>query len=100
MRKFTEFVIPWECETRQDLLLDVEPDEAYLMANEGKVYGLYFTDGGSVGLDLRNTEGQYKLKWIDIFKGEWANETTISGGDIQKIETPDKWGWAAVITKI
>jgi hypothetical protein len=100
MRKFTESVIPWESETRQDLLSDVETDEAYILANEGKVYGLYFTDGGSVGLNLKNAQGQFKLKWIDIFKGEWAGEATISSGAIVKIDAPGKLGWAAVITKI
>lgn len=100
MRKFTRFVIPWKCETRQDLLTDVEPDEAYLMAREGGVYGLYFTDGGSVGLNLTTAKGKFSLQWIDIYKGEWAVETTLSGEAVVKIEAPGELGWAAVIRKL
>lgn len=80
MRIFTDIIKPWECEPRQDLLKEREEDEAYLMAKEDEMYGLYFPQAsGSVGLDLRKVAGSCKVQWIDIGKGQ-VLETKKSKG--------------------
>jgi hypothetical protein len=99
MRKLTSLVKPWDCQTRQDLLSARATDEAYLMADTGMAYGLYFTDGGSVGLDLTGYTGGFDVRWISLATGEWANETAIVGGGIVTISAPSSDGWAAAIVK-
>ena len=102
MRIFTDLIVPWESLPRQDLLSDREEDEAYLMANEGSMYGIYFPKGkGSVGLDLTNYEKTFKLKWIDIGNGQVVMESEINGESVISIETPYnvKYGWACTIIK-
>ena len=42
----------WDVTPHLELLSDRESDEAYLAARPGESYALYFTDGGSVTLDL------------------------------------------------
>jgi hypothetical protein len=48
----------WEVEEANELLSDRPRNEAYVAARAGAAYALYFTDGGSVGLDLRAAPGQ------------------------------------------
>ena len=60
---------------------------------------LYFTDGGSVGLDLSRVHGKFILQWIDIGKGESFGEHAFSAGRVIPITAPAKGGWVAAITK-
>lgn len=80
-----------------DLLSDREPDEAYLSAKEGEKYVIYFTDGGTVKLDLRQYDKPFILKWISVNSGEWGSESTFKGGNYQEITAPDKGGWFGMI---
>ncbi|MEX2564463.1 MAG: hypothetical protein WD431_00810 [Cyclobacteriaceae bacterium] len=76
-------------------------NEAYLMAKEGAMYGLYFPKGsGAIGLDLRNFPGLYQIQWIEIGKGRVAMESEIDGGGIISIAAPYEvdYGWACAIT--
>lgn len=101
MRIFTDLIVPWESVPRQDLLTDREKDEAYLMAKEGSIYGLFFPKGsGSVGLDLQVFSESFKLQWIDIGVGKVVIEEEIEGGSVILIETPYEvnFGWACAIT--
>lgn len=102
MRIFTDVIIPWECEPRQDLLLNRIEDETYLLANEGKSYGLYFLKGsGSVELDIINFPGKYKVQWIDIGLGEVVMVNELNVEDVLKLTVPydNKYGWACCLTK-
>ncbi len=98
-RKLQSEVELWDVEPRLDLLRDRGEDEAYLGAKAGEKYALYFTDGGSVGLDLEEASGAFHLKWINISSGEWAGEATLAGGGVVTIQAPGKGGWAAAIVK-
>ena len=53
--------------------------EAFLAARPGQADALYFTEGGSVRLDLRNCPGKYDLRWIDITTGQWAQQSSLKG---------------------
>ena len=94
------YVTFWEIEPRMDLLRDREPNEAYLAAKHGEKYLLYFTYGGSLGLDLSDVPGNYTLRWIGLTEGLiWGKEENIKGGSVVKITAPFKGGWVAAITK-
>ncbi|UCD27810.1 MAG: hypothetical protein JSV03_11985 [Planctomycetota bacterium] len=97
VRKVETLVKFWDVESHQELLSDRGKDEAYLIARPGDAYVLYFTSGGSVGLNMKRYDKDFRLKWIDISTGEWGKETHIRGGKIVQIKTPGKGPYAAVI---
>jgi hypothetical protein len=107
----------WEVQPHNDLLSDREtfevdvPDydfakkpfvygEGYLAANPGQKYVLYFTQGGSVRLNLTAYSAvNFKLYWIDIDSGEWGPSQTFMGGSNIKITAPGSSAWVAAIVK-
>ena len=99
MRKLGSIIKLWDVTPQMHLLSDRDSDEAYVAAEVGKQYALYFPDGGSVDLDFSDYEGAFKLKWICIGTGEWGEEATVAGGDIVTISAPDNGGWAAAIVR-
>jgi hypothetical protein len=98
-RKLESVIKLWEVEPANDLLRDRENNEAYLAARPGKAYALYFTDGGSVGLDLSNAPGRFEVRWIDIATGEWAKRETLEGGAVRTLNAPAKGHWVAAIVR-
>lgn len=57
-------------------------------AELGRAYALYFTDGGSVGLDLDGAPGRFDVRWIDIGTGDWGKRDTIQGGSVVTVSAP------------
>jgi len=100
IRKLESQMKMWEIEPHLELLENRETDEAYLSADPGKKYALYFTDGGSVGLDLKDCKQSFKLKWLDLKTGNWGNEITVNGGGVVQISAPGKGGWLATIIRL
>jgi hypothetical protein len=62
-------------------------------------YVLYFTDGGSVRLDLRGHKGAWQLRWVDITRGTWGDSVNVKGDAFRQITAPQAGGWVAVLTK-
>jgi hypothetical protein len=102
-RKVESKVKFWNVEPRMSLLTERQSDEAYLAADPGKDYILYFTKngGGSVGLKLDSyPDTKFNLSWINIGTGEWGPTATISGGSTVTIERPDGSShWVATIVR-
>jgi len=98
-RKLESLVELWDLEPANDLLSDRAENEAYLAAQPGRAYALYFTDGGSVGLDLRKAEGPFEVRWINIGTGEWDQRATLRGGSVATIAAPANGHWVAVVVK-
>ncbi|MFO7668454.1 MAG: DUF6298 domain-containing protein [Bacteroidales bacterium] len=99
LRKVETLVKLWEVAPRMDLLSQRESDEAYLSAEEGEKYILYFTQGGAVNLDLKPYDKSYHLNWISVSSGEWGGEAAFRGGTSREITAPDQGGWFAVIKR-
>jgi len=102
VRKIESKVKFWDVEPRLDLLKNRQTDEAYLAANPGQAYILYFTAGGSgsVGLDLTDHANKdFDLSWVDIGSGEWGATATVSGGSTVTINRPGPGHWAAAIVR-
>lgn len=99
----------WEIEPHMELLSDRQSNEAYLAAKPGQSYALYFTDGGSVGLDLTGAEGAFNITWISVSMGITTRSSaaggyrlmdeTIRGGRVVTLSAPYKGGWVAAIVK-
>ena len=99
----------WDITPQMDLLSDRESNEAYLAARPGESYALYFTNGGSVGLDLSGATGSFDVTWISVSMGITTQTSqvgryrlmnkTIKGGGVVKLSAPYKGGWVAAIVK-
>jgi len=102
-RKVETRVKFWDVEPRQDLLTNRQSDEAYLAANPGKAYILYFTKngGGAVGLKLNSfPDTTFELRWVDVGTGNWGASKTISGGRTVTIDRPNASShWVATIVR-
>lgn len=98
-REVEKLIRFWHIEPRMNLLSDRREDEAYLAAQPGRQYVLYFTDGGSVGLNLKGAQGKFQLRWMNIKTGKWADSSTIAGGKVVTIKTPNKGPWTAAIVR-
>ena len=102
-RKVESRVKFWDVKPRLDLLSNRQPDEAYLAADPGKAYILYFTKngGGSVGLDLDTyPDTTFELRWVNISTGVWGRTETLAGGGTATINRQDSSAhWIAVIVK-
>ena len=97
VRKIETLVKFWDISPRMELLSEREPDQVYLSTKEGEKYVIYFTEGGTVKLDLRQFSKTFVMKWINVDDGEWGGESSFKGGGYQEITAPDKGGWFAVI---
>ena len=99
----------WDIAPQMDLLSDRQSNETYLAAKPGESYALYFTNGGSVGLDLSGATGSFDLTWISVAMGVSTRtsaaggyrlmKNTINGGGVVTISAPYKGGWVAAIVK-
>jgi len=98
-RRLESLAKPWELTPANELLSDRSENEAYAAARPGQKYAVYFTDGGSVGLDLRDAAGTFQTRWIDIGTGDWGGQNTIEGGVIVPVSAPAKGHWVAVLLR-
>lgn len=98
-RELEKLVNYWDIEPANALLKNRSKNEAYLAADPGHAYALYFTHGGEVTLDLSGHAGVYQLKWIDIDSGKWGRTQTVQGGKPVTITAPGNGNWVAGITK-
>jgi len=98
-RKLESAVKLWDTQPADELLKDREQNEAYLTCIPGQAYVLYFTNGGRVGLDLKQHPGTWQLRWIDLKAGEWASSHPVAGGSIVAVQAPASGSWIGVITK-
>jgi len=90
---------PWEVSPAMELLGNRETDEAYLAARPGSKYLLYFTDGGSVTLDLTGHAHDFDVHWINVSTGEAGPAANLQGGAPVEISAPGKAGWVATIVR-
>ncbi len=99
----------WDITPQMALLSDRESNEAYLAAEPGESYALYFTNGGSVGLDLSGATGSFDVTWISVSMGIPTRtsavggyrlmKNTIQGGAVVALSAPYKGGWVAALVK-
>jgi len=103
-RKVESNVNFWDVEPAMDLLTNREPDEAYLAADPGNAYIVYFTKkgGGSVGLKLDDSpSATFELRWVNISTGDWGSTKTVSGGSTVTINRPDASAhWVATLSGV
>ncbi len=85
-------------DSRHTLLRDRAENSAYLTRIDGEQYAIYFTDGGSVGLDLGEAKGTFRGKWLEVDASRWADEGfEVEGGEVAKLQAPGKGQWVALL---
>ena len=82
----------FSCAPRNDLLSGRKENEAFLLADPGQEYALYFPDGGSVTLMLEG--GRNMCRWYDIENSRWDESESVSGETT--LSPPERGQWAAV----
>ena len=97
VRKLESKIPLWSVHAANALLSDREPNAAYLAADPGKAYALYFPAGGKVTLDLSAAAGPLTAHWIDIATGEWGPVQPLDGGAKREITAPGPGNWAAAV---
>lgn len=108
-RLMTTMLDPWDMSPHMQLLSNRSDNEAYLAAKPRETYALYFTHGGSVGLDLTEAPGTFDVKWISVSEGVTTRTTSakvyaqtkdsIEGGGVVTLSAPYKGGWVAALVK-
>ena len=97
-RKLESLVNLWEMSPEMSLLSNRDPNEAYVSANKGNSYAIYYPGKGSVRLNLNGFDSSFALKWISIDTGDWyGEEAIINGGKVVEIIAPGKGNWYAVL---
>jgi hypothetical protein len=99
-RKFTSAFDIFSCEPRPDLLSETGEGEAYLLANPGQTYAVYFPTGGRTTVMLESVDGSYCLDWFNIDDSEFMDAQTLPMAKWVNLEVPsDGMIWLAIIEK-
>ncbi len=96
-RKLESIVPLWSVQPANKLLSDRVANEAYLRANKGSAYVVYFPAGGEVGLDTSDAKGPMVAHWINIKTGESGPQQALSAGGRITLSPPGQENWAVAI---
>lgn len=80
VRDIEKIVKMWEIVPSMHILEVDEEGEAYLSAEEGKCYIIYFVTECKVRLDLSGYNKRFRVMSAEVEKGEWSKMETIRGG--------------------
>jgi Putative collagen-binding domain of a collagenase len=97
-RKLESKIPLWSVHPANGLLSDRKANEAYLAADAGRAYAVYFPAGGELWIDVSAAKGPLAAHWIDISSGEWGPIQDLDGQEKISLTPPGKENWAAAIT--
>ena len=99
----------WDVEPAMSLISSDDSNVAYLAAQPGEKHVVYFTNGGSVQLDLSDTEATFDIHWISVSMGIQVQtaaklnhrpmDPVLRGGTVVDLSAPYKGGWVAAIVR-
>ena len=89
----------WTLAPRMDLLRNRGENSAYLAADPGRTYVLFFPLGGSVGLSLADVSGSMRWTWIDVGSGESNSPVLTDAEETHTLVAPGESAWVVVGTK-
>jgi len=98
-RKLESRIPLWTVRPANELLSDREPNEAYLAADPGRAYALYFPAGGSVQVDLSAAQDPLVASWINIASGEWGTTQELARDKRTRLAPPAAGNWAVAILR-
>ena len=87
-RKFTSEFDIFSCEPRPDLLSEMGEGEAYILANPGQTYAVYFPAGGKANVTLEKGDSAYLLSWFSVETAEFIDAQTLPTAESVSLECP------------
>ena len=96
-RKLEAFIPLWSVQPSAELLSENSPNEAYLAADKGRAYIVYFPAGGKVRLDVSDSKGALIAHWINIDNGQSGPQRRLTGGSKITLSSPGTENRAAAI---
>ena len=99
LRMLTNEINIFTCAPHNDLLSDHKPNKTYCLANPGREYVLLFLEGGSTSVDLKEYEGTFLIKWINVATAKWGEENEIKANAIVSITSPGDGVWLAAMIR-
>ena len=87
----------WTLQPANNLLSRRDPNEAYLAANPGEAYVLYFPRGGEIELDVSAAQKPLAAHWFNIDSGKPGRRQQLPQGRQVAVKSPGKANWAAAI---
>jgi CubicO group peptidase (beta-lactamase class C family) len=100
IRKLESLLDMWEVRPDHSLLVDREPEKAFLTANRGEKYVVFLPQGGSARVNLKGSQGTFQVQWIDVSTGEWGKKDEVRGNAVVTISAPDSGSWIAAIVRL
>ncbi|VAW17999.1 hypothetical protein MNBD_BACTEROID01-2117 [hydrothermal vent metagenome] len=100
LRELESYVKMWELTPGNDLLSEYEEAKVFLTADPGRLYVLFFLQGGSATLNLIGCEGNFNLNWFNPLTGQSRKAETLIGGNKETISTPDDGSWILSIVSL
>lgn len=97
LRMITDELDVFTSTPRNDLLSNREANEAYMLADPGRAYAVYFPDGEAVTADLSTATGALEVRWLNLDRSTWTRPHSISAGNDISLEPPDDGPWAVLI---
>lgn len=65
--------------------------------DQGKVYAIYFPEGGSESLDFTQQEGEFSATWFDPRTGESDMAEVVEDGQVNILTAPDNNDWVLLL---
>lgn len=102
MRMLTDAMDLVACAPHDTLLGNRSDNEAYCLANPGTEAAVFFTDGGSVTLDVSkfDEDEQVDVRWLDILGSDWKPGSKVSLEPVHpllELAAPGKGYWAVLV---
>ena len=99
LRELTDAINIFRCRPHQEveeLMYNREPDEAYLLADPGRVYAVFFPGGGQVELDIAVVGKAVTVRWLEIENTHWHEPIRMETARIS-LKPSGPGLWAALI---
>jgi hypothetical protein len=82
---------------RNELLMNREENEAYVLADAENRFAVYFPKGGEVSLQLNESVSRWEIVWFNVLEGNQVELGAEAGNNTIMLKTPGKGHWVAVI---
>ncbi len=83
-----------------DLFVTRTPGSAFMMANPGRLYAVYFPDGGEAEIVLEGNARFVQVQWLDIESSWWGGGGTSQTEETLTISPPGEGHWIGIVTLI
>lgn len=99
LRSVFDEIAFYQMEPRNDLLGNRNENEAYLLANPGNEYAIFFQQEGSVTLNFQGFDDTFHYRWINIDEAEWSNQGVLDPESELLFTTPGPGQWIVIIQR-